>query len=78
MLWTISEDLLLQDAKAALSCGTSHVICLCIWTMFHKLNAEQMRAYNIIAKVCEHVSHHKMVQASLMAVISCLNMSEAL
>lgn len=46
--------------------------------MLHKLNTEQMRAYNIIAKVCEHVFHHKMAQAALMAVISCLNMSEAL
>ena len=46
--------------------------------MFRKLNTEQMKAYNIIAKVCEHGFRHKMAHAAVMAVISCLNMSEAL
>lgn len=46
--------------------------------MFRKLNTEQMRAFNIIAKVCEHGFHHKMAHAAVMAVISCLNVSGAL
>lgn len=45
--------------------------------MFLKTNTEQMRAYNIIATVCEHGFHHKMAHAAVMAVISCLNVSES-